>query len=219
MLYITLSVMIISVFALTIAYAVLSSTLTISGTTEISGSSWNITIDKYDYFGSQGITAEELALSGLKKYDNGVAAGDGELIKEPTISGTTISDAKFSLIKPTDAVVLYYTITNNGSIPAKVESIVRNTPSFSSSTNNSTDIELISNNWFSSIDLYPNANFSVNNQLDVGYILCPGETIYFEFGGVIQDTATSVSSSDITISNLGGTINFVQADKSVCSSS
>ena len=217
-LYICLCVVVILVLTLTIAYAVLSSTLTISGTTEISSSSWNITIDKLDFWNDGPLAGNELYCD--KTYYNGLAIGDAELIKEPNISGTTISDLQISLTKAQDVIGLYYTVTNNGTIPAKIESIIQSTPTFTSSTNNASDIELISNNWFSAINLYNiDSNFDWSDVLDVGYVLCPGEMIYFEFYGEIKYDATSVSSSDITVSNLGGTINFVQADKSVCSSS
>lgn len=212
--------MIISVFTLTIAYAVLGTTLNITGSAEISGSSWNITIDKLDLWNESSLLDEDFYFNGRKVSYNGIAYGDnGELIKEPTISGTTISDAQLSLVTPQDAVVLYYTVTNNGTIPAIVDTIVQNTPSFTSSTNDASDIEFISNNFISMISLYDTTTFLWENALDEGYVLCPGETIYFEFGAMIGDTATSVSSSKITISNLGGSINFVQADRSTCSNS
>ena len=219
-LYIILSVIIISVFSLTIAYAVLSSTLTISGSSEVSGSSWNITVSEYDIIGNSNIPEEQIRAEaeflGWKLYYNGFAIGDAELIKEPVISETTLNDIKLSLVKPGDGIALYYNVTNNGTIPAKVESIVQNTPSFSSSTNNLSDIELISNTWFSEITLFPNTNFDLNEKINTDYILCPGETIYLEFAGMIEQDATAVSSSNITISNLGGTINFVQTDKNTC---
>ena len=222
-LYITLSVMIISVFTLTIAYAVLSTTLNITGSAEISGSSWGITLSKHDYLGSSGASPELIEILknqyGYKVWYNGGAMGDADLIKEPTISGTTINDLQISLTKPTDFIVFYYNVTNNGSIPAKVESIVKNTPSFSSSTNNTSDIELISNYLLSETTLYSGTDFTQDEVIDVDYVLCPGETIYLEFAAAIDETATAVSSSNVTVSNLGGTINFVQADKSSCSNS
>lgn len=49
-LYTILSVVIISICTLTIVYSILSSTLTISGSSEISGSSWNISINKVNLY-------------------------------------------------------------------------------------------------------------------------------------------------------------------------
>ena len=223
-LFVVLGLMIVSVSTLTIAYAVLSSTLIISGSAEIGGSSWGITVSKFDVRGNSNMSDEEIdnfaAMNGFKIYDNGMATGDAELIKEATISGTTISGLQISLVKPGYMVNLYYTVTNNGTIPAEIESIILNTPSFSSSTNNTNDIELIANNWSSDMGLFRNSLFSNDARLDVGDILCPGDTIYFGFNSKIEEyTATAVSSSDITVSNLGGTVNFVQADKSTCSNS
>ena len=101
--------MIISVFTLTIAYAVLSTTLNITGSAEISGSSWNITVNKYDF--SSDFTEDEIN-DGWKYYYNGFAVGDAELIKEPTISGTTISNMQISFTKPGDLI----TYAKNGSV-------------------------------------------------------------------------------------------------------
>ena len=220
LLYVVLSVIIVSVLTLTIAYAVLSSNLTISGSTEVSGSSWNISVSKYDAMSDTDLTEEEienlLDILGWKIFYNGYATGDADLIKDVTISGTTISGLQVSLAKPGDMIVFYFSVTNNGTIPATVESVVQNTPSFSSNTNNSADLELIFNNWFSEIVLYPDINFNYDEKIDSDYTLCPGETIYLMIGCRIDDTATAVPSSDITVSNLGGTINFVQSDKSLC---
>ena len=85
-LYVILSVMIISVFTLTIAYAVLSTTLNITGSAEISGSSWNIILNKYDYLSGSTLTDEQLEyildVYGWKIYYNGIAYGDAELINK-----------------------------------------------------------------------------------------------------------------------------------------
>lgn len=216
LLYVILSIIVVSVLSLTLAYAVLSSNLTISGSSEISGSSWNITLSKFDYQNNNDLTEEQIQSNNAKIFYNGFTYGKAELLNEPVIFGTTLRELQLSFITPGDTIGLYYSLTNSGTIPAKIESIVQNTPSFSSSTNNADDVELVSKGFLSSIALYPNTKFLFADALDVGYILCPGETIYFEFGSLFL--ANSLSSSNITVSNLGGTINFVQADKSLCAS-
>ena len=215
-LYVILSVMVISICTLTLAYAVLSSTLTIGGSSEIVGSSWNITISEYNYweeeFGISEETLENINIDGVSCFSNGFISGDAVLVKKPSIFDTSISDMQVSLTKPSDAVILYFSVKNNGTIPAKIESIVRNTPTISSSTNNAADLEFISNNWFGDFDFLE----SSDEDIDEGYILCPGQLVKFGFGTMIDENATAVSSSNISISNMGGTINFVQADKSLC---
>ena len=225
MLYLALCVMIVLICTLTIAYSVLSTTLNITGSSNVNGASWNITIDKFYYWKDAGLTSNEaeypMNVDNMIAYYNGLAFGNAKLVKEPTISGTTISDFQISLVKPIDAVILYYTVTNSGTIPAKLDSIIQKTPTFASSTNNASDIELVSNNWFSMVNLYSNQNDlnTINKELAVGYILCPGETIYFEFGAQFYETAPALPSSNVTVSNIGATFNFVQADKSTCSNS
>ena len=219
LLYVVLSIIVVSVMSLTIAYAVLSSNLTISGSTEVSGSSWNITISEFDIWNSDENFFDGFFDNSNKVAENGMAYGKSpQLIKAPTISGTTINDIRVSLTFPYDAIVFYYKVTNSGTIPAVFESITQNTPSFYSATNNIDDVALISNSFFSMISLYRDTNFLWENALTEGAVLCPGETIYFEFGAKLNNMDT-ISSSDITISNLGGTINFVQGNKSLCEDS
>lgn len=216
-LYTILGVLIIFVSTLTVAYSVLSTTLNISGSSKISGSNWNIIVEKYDF--RKNLSTEDLNFmisEGIKIYNNGFASGAAELIKEPTISGTTISDIQVSLIKPDDSIFLFYTVTNNGSIPARIDSIVQNTPSFSSATNNASDLAFISENLSSEFALLPDESFNWLNKLSEGYVLCPGETIYIDFVVNFDNEATKVSSSNITVSNLGGTVNFVQTNKNAC---
>ena len=165
MLYTILGVLTIFVSTLTVAYSVLSATLNITGRAAVTNSSWNITVSKRDVLESVGYSEEELErilsfLDGKRIY-NGIVLKSAELIKEPTISGTTISDLKIAFNKPGDVLALMYNVTNNGTIPAKIESIVQNTPSFSSSINNEYDIELISSAFsFCPISEYITVNIS-----------------------------------------------------------
>ena len=216
MLYTILGVLTIFVSTLTVAYSVLSATLNITGRAAVTNSSWNITVSKRDVLESVGYSEEELErilsfLDGKRIY-NGIVLKSAELIKEPTISGTTISDLKIAFNKPGDVLALMYNVTNNGTIPAKIESIVQNTPSFSSSINNEYDIELIS----SAFSYDNNLEKTDGEDINEGYILCPGETIILWFTALYDEDATEVPSGDVTISNLGGTVNFVQTNKNAC---
>ena len=226
-LYITLSVMIISVFTLTIAYAVLSTTLNITGSAEISGSSWNISINKVNLderFPNSWWLTGEMGIMG-KYNDNSLLAGNGKILSNGTITNTSVNDISISLTTPGDIVVPVYEITNNGSIPAMLDldSIVENEKVITSSSNNAADIQLISQYVVIQLGgLYPED--ILDNGLPSGderesVTLCPGESFYIFLICEFKREATAVPSSDITISNIGATLNFVQADKSVCSNS
>lgn len=219
--------MIISVFTLTIAYAVLSTTLNITGSAEISGSSWNISINKVNLderFPNSWWLTGEMGIMG-KYNDNSLLAGNGKILSNGTITNTSVNDISISLTTPGDIVVPVYEITNNGSIPAMLDldSIVENEKVITSSSNNAADIQLISQYVVIQLGgLYPED--ILDNGLPSGderesVTLCPGESFYIFLICEFKREATAVPSSDITISNIGATLNFVQADKSVCSNS
>lgn len=226
MLYIILCIVIISIATLTIAYAALNSTLNISGSTEVTGSTWNITINKFNLqerypnsiwtTGQTGIVASH--------NENSLLLGNAKLISSGTISGTTITGLQISFTTPGDAMYIVYEATNSGTIPAKLESFTKNQITISSSTNNASDVQLVSENFdyqdgylnkaeFTTPDGLPNNNVP---DFDIGSIICPGETVYIVLSVEFSSKLTTVPSSDVTISNIGGTLNFVQADKSTC---
>lgn len=225
MLYIILSVVLISIATLTIAYAALSSTLNISGSTNVKGSTWDITISKVNlqerYPNSIWLTGEMNVVG--KHEDNALQFKNSKLISSGTINGTTINNISVSLSTPGDQLMYVYEVTNNGTIPAKLESYVQNIHTITSSTNNTSDIELISNNFIYQMLLIkrekinekgvPDGNESL---FSAGEILCPGKTVYVIFILTYSNNATSVPTSDVTISNIGETFDFIQADTRTC---
>jgi hypothetical protein len=205
------------VFGLTVAYAALSTTLNISGSAIINQSSWSFLIEEYsfsDYYNDMGFND---ACIYIECKDNYMFAGNAKISQKPSVNGTSITNASIEVSVPGEGVGFLYKFTNNGTIPAKLESINQYTPTYTSLNNNSNDIVWSQNNFgydFSLFFLTPDTDF---NYLNVGDVICPGETSYFgvEFG--VDDDATTVPSGAITISNLGVDYNFVQADMSVCS--
>ena len=102
--------LLVSVITLTIAYAVLSTTLKIKGTAKINSATWNVNITAGDDFTTYG----------RAKFGY------------PTIKSTTISDMKVELYQPGDGVKFPFTVRNDGSLDAKLKEINKGTISCSS---------------------------------------------------------------------------------------
>ncbi len=98
-----LCALLVAVLGLTVAFAALSQTLMINGSTTVDTSSWNIYFKIPD-----------------KNIQNN---GDGGLIGTPIINGTTISNLNFSISKPNDYIIYDFNIVNDGTINAKIDSV------------------------------------------------------------------------------------------------
>lgn len=96
-LMIVLGVLLLSVFGLSIAYAILNVTLNISGSAKVTSADWDISIENVSI----------------------VTDGSASVLKEPVIDGTELKDFNVSLTKPGDAIYITFYVTNNGSIDAK----------------------------------------------------------------------------------------------------
>ena len=98
--YMTLSILLVSIFTLTIVYAALSSTLNISGNAEISAASWNIYLDN------------------VKVKSGSVSANTSE------ISGSLSVSFNVKLDEPGDFYQFTVDVVNDGSIDAMIDSVV-----------------------------------------------------------------------------------------------
>ena len=96
-LMIVLGVLLLSVFGLSIAYAILNVTLNISGSAKVTSADWDISIENVSI----------------------VTEGSASVLKQPVVDGTEIKDFNVSLTKPGDAIYITFYVTNNGSIDAK----------------------------------------------------------------------------------------------------
>lgn len=96
-LMIVLGVLLLSVFGLSIAYAILNVTLNISGSAKVTSADWDISIENVSI----------------------VTEGSASVLKQPVIDDTEIKDFNVSLTKPGDAIYITFYVTNNGSIDAK----------------------------------------------------------------------------------------------------
>ena len=100
----SLVVLIVAVLGLGVAFAALSSKLTINGSAKAQAGSWNI------HF--------------AKTLDMPTQTTGNASFTEPTLSDTSILGFKATVTKPGDSVTYYFDIVNSGTIDALVESYV-----------------------------------------------------------------------------------------------
>ena len=120
----TLIVVAILITTMSIAYAALSTTLTITGSANVQAATWDIRLTE----------KIEPKVTGSATYT------------KPTIDGTTLRDYSVSLKKPGDAVEFQYYIFNGGDFSATISSLANSTPVCTSSTGNETDAKAICDN-------------------------------------------------------------------------
>ena len=112
-LFMACGALLVSVITLTIAYAVLSTTLTIKGSAKINSATWNINIT----------AGNDFTTYGSAKFGY------------PTIESTTISGMKVDFYQPGDGVRFPFTVRNDGSLDGKLKEVKKGTISCSSTNN------------------------------------------------------------------------------------
>ena len=100
----SLVALIVAVLGLGVAFAALSSQLTINGSAKAQGGSWNI------HF--------------AKTLDMPTQTTGNASFTEPTLSDTSILGFKATVTKPGDSVTYYFDIVNSGTVDALVEDYV-----------------------------------------------------------------------------------------------
>lgn len=213
-LFLSLCGVFVTIIAMSVVYAALSSKLLIDGSAEIPNSSFGLKVEKADFAEVGG--DDFLAVCSQNGYtcgDNYMIKGNAQLINEPTISGTSINDYKVSFHLPGDMIGISYKVTNVGSIPVKLIDIIQNDFEYTSLSNVSSDVQWAIDNV---IYDYAIESFSEDSNLNINDIVCPGEEVYFSFMIGIKDTATTISSSVIEISDINIAFDFVQTDQYLC---
>lgn len=199
-----LCIAVISVFSLSIAYAVLSETLTISGSGTVNASNWNIKLNNS--------TTKTNSKTGTATYTT------------PVVNGTTISYS-VGLTKPSDSVTLYFDVLNNGDVTGEITSIISSTPTCTSATGNTTDANLVCNNLEISLVYSDGSPVQVGDVINTDGYRCSNGTTSSSTEAVIKlivklkDSMTSVPTSEVTISNLKHDIIYSQTNKTCSTSS
>ena len=209
--YSALGFVLVGITTMTIAYATLSTTLKISGSAEFQQPNWSLKVEEMPVPSGGFIDAVR---DGNKAF-----RGEAKFLSNPILSGTTISNFNIELSKPGDAAWMFYRITNEGEIPALLDSIIWSEPSVSSSTNNQSDIQLIKDNLVFETYLYGRYTEDGEEKyagVIEGSYLCPGETIELQIINGFHPNATSLPTSKVTVSNLSVDFNFVSANQNIC---
>ena len=194
----TLSLITVAILSLTIAYAELSEMLTISGSGTVTSVDWDIAI--------ANSTNKSNKATGTATYTT------------PVVSGTTISYT-INLKKPGDSVTLYFDVKNEGDINAQISSVINSTPVCTSSTGNTSDANLVCDN----LDIKMNyaSGYSITNGDVVNqdeYLCRNGYTegyykAIIEVKITLNESLTTVPTSDVTISNMKHDIIYTQSEK------
>ena len=196
----------LSVLTMSIAYAVLSTSLDISGSATIQESSWGFELGE-----GISITGSDYETTGSAVYN------------KPVFDGVTAT-YNFSLTKPGDSVTYFFRIYNIGSLPGEIASITTSEPICTSSSNNTNDADLVCNNLIYEI------TYSDGTPIQVGDVLskaienstppytCTKGTSKGNIRSIkvkitFDDKVTEVPSSTITVNNLKTVINLKQTDK------
>lgn len=193
-----LCIAVISVFSLTIAYAVLSETLTISGSGTVNASNWDIKLGNS--------TSQTNATTGTATYTT------------PVVNGTTISYS-VGLTKPSDTVTLYFDVLNSGDVTGEITSIISSTPTCTSATGNTADADLVCNNLEISLVYSDGSSVQVGDVINTeGYRCLNGSTSSSTQAVIklivkLKDSMTSVPTSEVNITNLKHDIIYSQTSK------
>ena len=206
--------MIVTIVAMSVVYAALSTKLLISGTSDVVGSSFALELEK--------VTFEEVYGSDYNTICHNVGGtcdsyylkvGGASISDEPIIDGTTIKDFKISLSVPGDGIAMMFKVSNVGTIPVKLYNVINSDANFVSLNNSVDDVEWAKNNisYFSSF-----GDMDTNEQFDINDILCPGKDAYLVLGVELSSAATTIPSGGVEISNIGAAYDFVQTDQYLC---
>ena len=124
--------LIVAVLGLTVAFAALSTTLTINGTAEVNTATWDIHFEN---------------------LSSAVTTGDATETTAPTIQvgadskpNTKIGDFKVQLTKPGDSVTYTFDVKNTGTIDATLGTLTIGTPVCTSNTSVDEDETIVCDN-------------------------------------------------------------------------
>ena len=198
--FVILGCLLLLVCSISIAYAVLFTTLNISGSGTVNASNWDI----------------EMA------FNYGVKTGSANYTN-PTVTNYKISNYSVDLTKPGDSVSLEFVINNYGDINGEITSLINSTPVCTSETGNSTDAKLVCDNLVVQFYYEGGDPISVGDVLNTDSMTClNGSSEAYSFTYLIvkvslSSSMTSVPSSKVTISNLNHEVVYTQTDKTCTS--
>ena len=134
LLIIILCIMLVSIITLSVAYAALSTSLSITGSTDVVASSWDVHFNNISFSSSlPGTSLDPVASTNDNEYKIVPLAWDieGSLCSEGKDCISYFSETSFSfytapLSKPGDFKAIYFDVVNGGTIDAKLDSTILN---------------------------------------------------------------------------------------------
>lgn len=103
----SIAALIVAVLGLTVAFAALSTQLTINGTAEVKAATWDI------HFAN---------------LSEATLTGTATVATAPTLAATKIGDYKITIVKPGDGVKYTFDVENKGTIDAKLGTFTKPEP-------------------------------------------------------------------------------------------
>ena len=218
----SLVALIVAVLGLTVAFAALSQTLTITGFSGMAQEDWDIRIQGDDKFHEKYAASNQTFECTFCKD----AMTTGKLNLNVGENFDTLSGFEFLLEKPGDFGVISFYVANYGDIDAKLEQIISNKPVCTSETGNEEDAKLVCDNLVINYG-YPKENIPADQFGEWSEIIetfkegevLPGNhttnSSYFEKRHVIMVVELNknlevLPTSKVTVSNLGFTLKYVQ---------
>lgn len=176
----------VAVVGLSLGYAALSQTLNIktTATVQSSASSWSV-----KFPGPCTCTATGVATAG-----------------NCSVTDTTITTSGTILKAPGDAVTCSFSVKNGGDVSAKLSTITNLTPTIKDAANSTTsaDVTTVKNNYTYAISYADGTALAANDALDAGASKNLKLVITY------KADATALPTTDVSISNLGATLVYVQ---------
>jgi len=178
--------LVLSVVGISVGFASMSQDLTISGTTEVVPATWKI---KFADLSSPTI------------------AGTATVEEPPVITGDThIGDYEIKLAKPGDSVTYTFKVVNQGTIDAKLTSLVKAVPTFTASgTNNAaSDTTTVQSNLVYTLTYSDDSAISVDDELDAN------DSVTLKLVVGYNANATALPQDSVTISGMDITLTYGQ---------
>ena len=186
--------LLVSVLALSIAYAAYSATLLISGTVTAKKSSdaWNVHFESTD--GSTTLTP--------------TLGGNAKVTSSATLTETKISDFEITFYAPGDSISYDFEVKNTGSVDATLNKITLGSLSCSKATGTQQGTEADSNNLCGNLGM--NIMKSDGNNISVGDKIPAGSSETYRLSIIWNESDTNIYENDIAISVGETTFDFVQ---------
>lgn len=222
---VSLSTVFAVILCISVAYAALSSTLNISGSSEVIANSWNVFVR--DYY----------------------ATGNSGVIYPPTITGTSVTGYKKIMSVPGDYGELQIMLGQDGTIPGEISEIIIGTPKCTSSTGNEADAKMVCDNLIYTVSYADGTPVELGDiidyvEVDTGAemkhydIICKKNeekvSSRYDIMGMLKatnikrkiilkleyskDSVTSVPSSSVTVSGMDLKLVFTQSNDSCIAS-